>query len=100
MDFLVHITFSWPAGITPEEQQRLTAAEAVRARELATEGRLKRLWRIPGQRANWGIWNAADATELHAALSSLPMYPHLVATVHPLAAHPNDPAGWTEESVR
>jgi muconolactone D-isomerase len=97
VEYLVHITFSWPPGITAEEQQRLVAAEHARARELAAEGRLKRLWRIPGQRANWGIWSAADATELHAALSSLPMFPYLVATVHPLAAHPNDPAGWSKE---
>ena len=100
MDFLVHITFTWPAGITAEEQQRLVAAEGVRARELAAAGSLKRLWRIPGQRAHWGIWPAADATELHAALSSLPMFPHLIATVHPLATHPNDPAQWTEASDR
>jgi muconolactone D-isomerase len=100
MDFLVHITFTWPAGITPEEQQRLITAEGQRARELAAAGNLKRLWRIPGQRANWGIWHAADATELHTALSSLPMFPHLVATVHPLASHPNDPAQWTEGTDR
>jgi muconolactone D-isomerase len=100
MDFLVHIEFSWPAGITPDEQQRLVTAEGVRARELAAAGTLKRLWRIPGQRANWGIWHAADATELHTALASLPMFPHLVATVHPLAAHPNDPAQRTEGADR
>ncbi len=100
MDFLVHITFSWPAGITAEEQQRLGAAEHARARELAAAGTLKRLWRIPGQRANWGIWHAADATELHAAIASLPMFPHLTATVHPLGAHPNDPAQWTEGTER
>ena len=91
MDFLVQIVVSWPPGIPDEEQRRLLAAESVRAKELAAEGRLRRLWRIPGQRANWGIWNAADPTELHAALSSLPMWPYLVATVHPLATHPNDP---------
>jgi muconolactone D-isomerase len=100
MDFLVHITFAWPADITVEEQQRLGAAEHARARELAASGNLKRLWRIPGQRANWGIWHAADATELHAAIASLPMFPYLVATVHPLAGHPNDPAQWTEGADR
>ena len=91
MDFLVHIVVTWPPGITNEEQQRLLAAEAVQAKVLAASGRLRRLWRIPGQKANWGIWNAADATELHAALSSLPMWPYLVAEVHSLATHGNDP---------
>ena len=93
MDFLVHIVVTWPAGITDEEQKRLLAAEAVRAKELAAEGRLRRLWRIPGQKANWGIWNAPNPSELHAAISSLPMWPYLVAEVHPLAVHGNDPAG-------
>jgi muconolactone D-isomerase len=100
MDFLVHITFTWPPGITAQEQQRLIDAEHARARELAAAGTLQRLWRIPGQRANWGIWHASDATELHAALSSLPMFPYLIATVHPLASHPNDPALWTQEADR
>ena len=100
MDYLVHITFTWPPGITAEEQQRLIAAEHARARELAATGNLERLWRIPGQRANWGIWHAADATELHAVIASLPMFPHLTATVHPLAAHPNDPAQWTDGADR
>ncbi len=98
MDFLVHITFAWPAGITAEEQQRLGAAERVLAS--ARPRARSCLWRVPGQRANWGIWHAADATALHAAISSLPMFPYLVATVHPLAAHPNDPAQWTEETHR
>ena len=51
-----------PADL-PEE---LTRREAERARELAGAGVLKRLWRVPGRRANVGLWDAADATELDA----------------------------------
>jgi muconolactone D-isomerase len=54
--------------------------------------RLVRLWRIPGRTANWGLWRAADATELHDALTSLPLWPHMHIEVVPLAKHPNDPA--------
>ena len=65
MEFLVHIQVDWPVDIDPDEQQRLLAEEAVRARELGTEGRIKRLWRIPGRTANYGLWDAPDATILH-----------------------------------
>ncbi len=49
------------------------------------------MWRVPGRRANWGVWEATDATELHAAIGSLPFYPDLDVEVVPLAAHPVDP---------
>jgi muconolactone D-isomerase len=91
MEFLVHIEVGWPGDGDPDELARLTAAERVRARELAGQGTIRRLWRIPGRHANWGLWEAADATELHAALASLPFYPWLSIEVHPLAAHPSDP---------
>jgi muconolactone D-isomerase len=91
MEFLVRILVEWPADGDPAELARLTAAERERATQLAAEGRIRRLWRIPGQRANWGIWEAADATDLHAAIASLPLFPYLAVHVHPLAAHPSDP---------
>jgi muconolactone D-isomerase len=74
-----------------DETNKLYEREAERARELAASGVLRRLWRIPGQRANWGIWCADAVDELHAALASLPLYPYLKITVHPLSSHPNDP---------
>jgi muconolactone D-isomerase len=91
MEFLVHIEVEWPAQGDPDELARLTAEERARASELATEGRIRRMWRIPGRRANWGLWEAPDATALHQALSSLPLFPWLSVDVHPLAAHPSDP---------
>lgn len=91
MEFLVRIEVHWLPGTDPEEVARLTAAERARAGELAAEGRIRRLWRIPGRWANWGIWEAADATALHQALSSLPLFSRSSVEVHPLAAHPSDP---------
>lgn len=91
MEFLVHIEVRWPPDGDPEEVRRLTAAERLRGRELAAEGRIRRMWRIPGRRANWGLWDAPDATELHAAIASLPFFPYLEVEVIPLAAHPTDP---------
>jgi muconolactone delta-isomerase len=86
MEFLVQMEVTAPIS------DELLRKEAERARELAAAGILRRLWRVPGRRANWGIWAAATTDELHAALASLPLYPHLDITVHALATHPNDPA--------
>lgn len=91
MEFLVNIEVGWPADGDPEELARLTAAERVRGAELGAAGTIRRMWRVPGRRANWGIWEAADATALHAAIGSLPFFPYLDVEVIPLAAHPNDP---------
>ena len=54
MQFLLHIEVTWPPDGDPGEKDRRIAAEASRARELAAEGVIKRLWRIPGQWANMG----------------------------------------------
>lgn len=91
MEFLVCIEVGWPPDGDEEERQRLVDAESVRAAELATDGTIVRLWRIPGRRANWGLWRAPDVTALHAAISSLPFFPWLDVEVHPLAVHPSDP---------
>lgn len=91
MEFLVSIEFDLPTDLESAELDRLQAAEARQAAVLAADGNLKRIWRVPGRRANWGLWQARDATELHTALTSLPMWPWMEITVHPLAAHGNDP---------
>ena len=91
MEFLVHIEVRYPADGDPEELGRLVAAERIRGRELVAEGRIRRMWRIPGRTANWGIWEAPDATVLHAALASLPFFKWIEIEVHPLAQHPTDP---------
>lgn len=88
----MHIEVRWPADGDADELARLTAAERARADELATAGTIKRLWRVPGRRANYGLWSAADATALHSAISSLPFFPWLDVEVVPLAEHPSDPA--------
>jgi muconolactone D-isomerase len=91
MEFLVHIEVRWPADGDPDEHGRLVDAERARAGELAAAGTIKRLWRIPGRRANYGLWSAENATEVHAAISSLPFFPWLDVEVIALAEHPSDP---------
>ena len=91
MEFLVHIDIRYPADGDRDELARLVAEERVRAKELAASGTIRRLWRIPGQRSNWGLWEAEDATSLDAALASLPLFRWLDIEVHPLGRHPSDP---------
>ena len=95
MQFLLHMEVTWPPDGDPEEKERRTAAEHERSQELADAGTIKRVWRIPGRWANWSLWEAPDATALHAAVTSLPMWPYLEVEVHPLADHPNDPGEGT-----
>lgn len=91
MEFLVEIQVNWPASNQEADKTALVVAEGERGRELARQGSIVRLWRIPGRWANVGIWEAPDATALHEAVSSLPSYPWLDVKVTPLAKHPTDP---------
>jgi len=92
MEFLVHTQVNIPHGLyTQAEIDEIYAKEAERGRELGDAGIIKRLWRIPGRRANYGLWEAADATELHKILAALPIYPFIDVEVIPTAAHPSDP---------
>jgi muconolactone D-isomerase len=91
VEFLVQIEVRWPADGDAADLARLTAAERSRATELGAAGIIRRMWRIPGRRANVGIWQAEDATALHAAIGSLPFFPYLDIEIVPLAAHPSDP---------
>lgn len=73
MEFLVNIKIQWPQSLAAAEKAHIIAAERARAAELAASGHLVRIWRVPCQTANWGIWKAGDATELHDIISGLPI---------------------------
>ncbi len=88
MEFLVSIDVRTPVDLDPARLAALQAAESVRARELVEGGTLRRIWRIPGRRANVCLYEVPDATALHAALSSLPLWPYLEIEVQALAVHP------------
>jgi muconolactone D-isomerase len=87
MEFLVQIQVTLPPELSSADRQELMEREQARGRELQGEGVIRRIWRIPGRTANVGIWDAADPTALHEALSSLPMFPYIDARVTPLATH-------------
>lgn len=87
MDFLVTLVQDWPALRDRADLADLVAAERRAGGELMQSGVLRQIWRVPGQRANVGVWRADDATGLHAQLARLPLWPWLTATVIPLAEH-------------
>ncbi|MEU1529933.1 muconolactone Delta-isomerase family protein [Streptomyces fagopyri] len=91
-EFLVELTADVPEGTGQAEVERRRAAEAVRAKELAAEGHLFRLWRPVGELRVIGVWRAVDEAQLREkVLGSLPMWPWATAVITPLQPHPNDP---------
>ncbi|MFE4016626.1 muconolactone Delta-isomerase family protein [Streptomyces sp. NPDC059101] len=91
-EFLVELTARVPEGTDQAEVDRRRAAEAVRAKELAAEGHLFRLWRPVGEDRVIGVWRADDEAELREkVLGSLPMWPWATAVITALQPHPIDP---------
>jgi muconolactone D-isomerase len=85
MDFLVEIEI---APLPDRRAEEIRAAEQRRGEELMASGTLREIWRIPGRTANVGIWSASDATDLHAAITSLPAFEWMDVRVTALAEHP------------
>ncbi|HUE31860.1 MAG TPA: muconolactone Delta-isomerase family protein [Mycobacterium sp.] len=94
MDFLVEMTTHVPPGISQDAVDDMLLREAARARELAAEGHLLRLWRpplAPGQWRTLGLFAADEADQLEQKLTSMPLRIWRTDTVTQLAQHPNDP---------
>lgn len=87
MEFLVTLRQDWAALRERPDLDELVRRERDAGHALISEGTLRRIWRVPGERANIGIWSVPDATALHARLASLPLWPWLDADVVPLATH-------------
>ncbi len=99
VEFLTTLTLTVPDGTRQDTVDDMKAREAVRARELAEQGRLVRLWTPPNQPGQWrtlGLWSARDAADLTAALESLPLYGWMTVEATPLSPHPSDPVRGTE----
>jgi muconolactone D-isomerase len=92
MEFLVSIEVALPHTLDEPRRAALLAAELERGKALAEAGVLRAIWRVPGRFANRAIWSAMDATALHEALTSLPLWPYMDVVVTPLARHSVAPA--------
>lgn len=92
MEFLVSVEVALPHTLDEPLRAALLAAEFERGKALAEAGVLRAIWRVPGRYANRAIWSATDATALHEALTSLPLWPYMDVVVTPLARHRVAPA--------
>src|SRR5262245_22610029 len=95
MEFLTTFDVQVPDGATAAAVQEMLDAEARRARDLAEDGDLVRLWRLaspPERPRALGLWRTRGADQLGAALESLPMIAWMTIDTTPLSEHPSDPA--------
>lgn len=102
MDYLVTMTTHVPPGIPPETVDDVRARESSRARELAAQGRLLRLWRPPLRPGEWrtlGLFAAGDAADLEKVLASMPLRVWRTDEVTPLSPHPNDPVPAVHDGI-
>jgi muconolactone delta-isomerase len=91
-EHLVTFVVGVPAGTSAEVVDEMFAREAGRARELAADGHLVRLWKLPGEGRSLGLWQVTGATQLREILRSLPLGDWLTVETVPLTRHPSDPA--------
>lgn len=89
MLYYVRMDVRVPHGVDPDRLERLKVEEKASAQELQRSGKWLHLWRIAGQYANISVFDVADHDELHAILSSLPLFPFMEIAVTPLARHPS-----------
>lgn len=74
--------------MTVDRRAQLQAGERAAGLALIADGSITRIWRVPGQNSNVGIWSTANASELHDKISSLPLFPWMSVHVTALAKHP------------
>jgi muconolactone delta-isomerase len=94
-EYLITMTIRIPAGTPDATVAESRKREADRARELAGQGHLMRLWIVgagPGEGGTLGLWSADDGAGLAAVLESLPLFGWMTAETTHLSSHPSDPA--------
>ncbi|WP_315986698.1 muconolactone Delta-isomerase family protein [Streptomyces sp. STR69] len=91
-EFLVTLVVELPYGTSGEGLEEMTTRDDDRACDPAAEGHLIRLWRLPGEGRNLGLWHAAGAGQMRDVLRSLPPADWLTVETMPLTRHPGDPA--------
>jgi len=88
--FHVRMDVSLPHDLDPGRRTELVAAERDRALELQKLGVWPHLWRVVGRYSDISVFDVPTNDELHAVLSSLPLWEFMTVQVTPLAQHPSD----------
>jgi muconolactone D-isomerase len=89
MLFHVRMNVDLPTTMPLEQAASLKQTEKDLAQRLQREGKWRHLWRIAGQYANVSIFDVDSVDELHALLTSLPLFPYMHIDVMPLCRHPS-----------
>jgi muconolactone D-isomerase len=87
--FHIRMDVQLPHDMAPDKADALKKAERERAQELQRSGKWRHLWRVAGRYSNVSIFDVSGAEELHDILSTLPLFPFMEITVHPLCRHPS-----------
>jgi muconolactone delta-isomerase len=90
-EFLTTFTVEVPPGTAADTLSAAEAGEARRTGELAAAGHLVRLWRLPSEHQNLGLWQTADLDQVESLIASLPLYAWLGIENVALNRHPSDP---------
>jgi len=90
-EFFTTFTITAPPGTPRHVADATEASEADRARELAGQGNLVRLWTLSGEGRALGLWRAYDHADMQGILDSLPLRGWSDVETIPLARHPSDP---------
>jgi muconolactone delta-isomerase len=90
-EFLTTFSIAVPEGTPERVVAEADAREAQRAKDLAGQGYLLRLWRLPGESRSLGLWRARNHGEMQAVLKSLPLDAWMTVETTPLTRHPSDP---------
>jgi muconolactone delta-isomerase len=90
-EFLTTFTIAVAEGTADEVVPDTEADEARRAKELARQGHLLRLWTLPGESRALSLHLARDPAEMQAILNSPPLAAWMTVETTPLTPHPSDP---------
>lgn len=89
MLFMVRMQVQLPPDLAPERREELVVAERAYSQGLQQDGRIRAIWRVAGQFANYCLFDVADHEELHECVSGLPMFGYISTHVEALSQHPN-----------
>ena len=88
MRFMLRIEVNLPPEMPDDNKEALRAREFAHGSALIQQRTLLRIWRIVGRVANYSLWDAPTPESLHAAITSLPMFPYMKIDVTPVIDHP------------
>ena len=94
-EFLIAMTIAVPDETPSAAADDALNREAQRARELSSQGHLRRLWTLAARqpvRRTLGLSNGQGPGEIATILESLPLHAWMTTTTTELSPHPGDPA--------